>query len=355
MHNKRIVRIALAGPLLALLGLLTVPLMGASGGGALPPTVIAGIDPRALTAYQAADGWCDGLRWQLLAGIGHIESGHGTTGGAIDPGNGEATPWIFGPPLDGSAGVRAMPIGDWLDWWGLTGPWQQAVGPMQGLPGTFTAWQIDGDDDGIFNPHDIDDAVPTAANHLCGGPDGKIDDERTALLRYNRSGTYATKVLAYAESLAAAAVPVGGMVCPVTGPVSFIDTWGAPRSGGRQHKGVDMFGAAGTPVVAPVAGLAEQTTNELGGLAFRLWGDDGNFYYGAHLSAFAPTRGQVTAGTILGYVGTSGNARGTPPHLHFEIHPERRRGDPANAQNPTPAVAAACSTNRLGIGLTGGS
>lgn len=350
-------RAALAAPLLALAGLLAVPFMGASGGSALPPTALAGIDPTALAAYQAADGWCHGLRWELLAGIGHVESGHGTTGGAaIDPDTGEATPWIFGPPLDGSPGVLALPIGRWLDWWGLAGPWQQAVGPMQFLPATFTTWHIDGDDDREFNPHDIDDAVPTAANYLCGGPDGRITDEREALLRYNRSDTYATKVLAQTEAIAAAtSAPVGGIVCPVSGPVSFIDTWGAPRSGGRQHQGVDMFAAAGTPVVAPVAGTAEQTTNELGGLAFRLWGDDGNFYYGAHLSSFAPARGDVKAGTVLGYVGTSGNARGTPPHLHFEIHPGRGRGNPANPVNPTPTVTAACTSHRMGIGLTGGS
>jgi len=350
-------RAALAAPLLALGGLLAIPIMGASSGSALPPTAVAGIDPKALAAYQAADGWCDGLRWELLAGIGEVESGHGTTGdAAIDPDTGEATPWIFGPPLDGGPGVQALPIGRWLDWWGLAGPWQQAVGPMQFLPATFTTWQIDGDDDLEFNPHDIDDAVPTAANYLCGGLGGRIADERGALLRYNRSDTYASKVLAQAEAIAAAtSAPVGGIVCPVSGSVSFIDTWGAPRSDGRQHQGVDMFAAAGTPVVAPVPGTSEQTTNELGGLVFRLWGADGNFYYGAHLSAFGPARGDVKAGTVLGYVGTSGNAKGTPPHLHFEIHPGRSRGGPTTPVNPTPAVAAACTSNRMGIGLTGGS
>jgi hypothetical protein len=352
VNNPRSLRAALSVPLLALAVLLTVPLMGASSGSTIPPIAVAGIDPRVLAAYQSAGGWCDGLRWELLAGIGYVETGHGTTGGAsTDPATGEANPWIFGPPLDGSPGIQALPIGNWLDWWGLTGPWQQAVGPMQFLPGTFTAWQIDGDHDGTFNPHDIDDAAPTAAHYLCGGPDGHISDERAALLRYNRSDTYATKVLAYAEGLAATAAAIGGIVCPVTGPASFIDTWGAPRSGGRQHQGVDIFAAAGTPVVAPVAGTAEQTINELGGLSFRLWGDDGNFYYGAHLSAFAPTHGPVTAGTVLGYVGTSGNAQGTPPHLHFEIHPGRRRGGPTNATNPTPTVATACSSYRLGIGI----
>lgn len=352
MDKNRVATIA-AAPLLLLFGLLMLPLLGATGGGALPATV-AGIPDRALAAYQATDRWCDGLRWELVAAIGFVESGHGTTGGAAIDESGEANPWIFGPPLDGSPGVRALAIGDWLDWWGLPGPWQQAVGPMQFLPGTFEAWGVDGDNDGTTNPHDIDDAAVSAANYLCDGRDGAITDERAALLRYNNSDTYASKVIAYAEALAVQPVAINGLVCPVAGPVSFTDTWGAPRSGGRQHKGVDMFATAGTPVVAPVAGVAARTNNELGGLSFRLWGDDGSFYYGAHLSAYAPATGDVEAGTILGYVGTSGNARGTSPHLHFEIHPGRTQGEPASPVNPTPAVAASCESHRLGLGLSGG-
>ena len=356
MQNQRggLLRSVLGGGTLLLTGLLTVPMLGASGAPP-PPTQVTGIPQPALRAYQAASDYCSGLRWELLAGIGSVESGHGTIGGATaDPDTGTVTPWIFGPPLDGSPGIRALPIGRWLGWWGLPGPWQQAVGPMQFLPGTFTAWAIDADDDGTTNPHDLDDAAMTAANYLCQGADGEIADERSALLRYNRSDAYVADVLAYADALESASIPTDGVVCPVAGPVSFIDTWGAPRSGGRQHKGVDMFAAYGTPVVAPVAGRAEQSNNSLGGLSFRLWGDDGNFYYGAHLSAFGSGFGHVDAGTILGYVGTSGNAQGTSPHLHFEIHPGRRPGNPSTPINPTATVAASCATQRLGVGLSGG-
>jgi hypothetical protein len=337
--------LALATPLLVLAGMLAIPVFAASGSGALPVTPIGGIPERALQAYRAAGGWCEGLRWELLAGIGWVESRHGSTAGAtIDPETGEARPWILGPPLDGSPGVRRLPVAQWLGWWGLSGPWQQAVGPIQFLPATFEAWAVDGDDDGLVNPHDIEDAATTGANYLCGGPDGKISDEREALLRYNRSETYVLEVLAYASRLAA---PLGGgILCPVAGPTSFTDTWLAPRSGGRLHQGVDMFAAHGTPVVAPVAGIAEQSRSTLGGLGFRLWGDDGNFYYGAHLASFGPHWGRVEAGTLLGYVGNTGNARGTPPHLHFEIHPDRSPGDAAAAVNPTPAVSAACDSSR---------
>lgn len=356
-RHSRLLPAAGAALALCLVTTTAIPILAVTGGGAAPPIgAWAGIPARALQAYQATDDWCTGLRWELVAAIGQVESGHGSAGGGqLDPDTGEVAPWIFGPPLDGSEGVKALPIGNWVDWWGLTGPWQQAVGPMQFLAPTFDRWSADADEDGTANPHDIDDAAASAANYLCGGIEGEITDERAALLRYNNSGAYADKVLAIADSFSDVVLLVGdGWLCPVAGPVSFIDSWGAPRSGGRTHKGVDMFARRGTPVVAPVSGTVEHRSNSIGGPSFHLWGEDGSYYYGTHLDAYGPIAGWVDAGTVVGYVGDTGNARGTSPHLHFEIHPGRERGEPSAPVNPTPVVATACEANRLGVGIGGG-
>jgi peptidoglycan LD-endopeptidase LytH len=130
----------------------------------------------------------------------------------------------------------------------------------------------------------------------------------------------------------------GGWICPVQGARSFIDSWGAARAGGRSHQGVDLMSPRGTPVVIPVSGLVQLKTGGIGGLTFRLDGDDGNWYYGAHLDAYAGPSGRLSAGTVVGYVGDSGDAKGTGTHLHFEIH----IGGYGNPVNPYPTVARHC-------------
>jgi murein DD-endopeptidase MepM/ murein hydrolase activator NlpD len=337
--------VAAALPTLALIATAAHPASGGNGP----------VADRAAAAYRAAATRCPGLTWELLAGIGHVESGHGTAHGAtVDPDTGEATPWIYGPPLDGRRGTQRLPIGTWHGWWGLPGPWEQAVGPMQFRAPTFARHATDGDHDGTPNPHDLDDAAATAATYLCAASGGAVTDPRAALAHYNRDPRYADQVLAYANQLtqAAAATPVGAGICPIAGPTTFTDTWGAPRSGGRTHKGVDMFAAHRTPVLAPVPGVVEHFNDGLGGLSFRLWGDDGTYYYGTHLSAYGHA-GRVLAGATTGYVGNTGNAATTPPHLHLEIHPGRRPGDPPNPVNPTPTAAAWCASNRQGAVLDG--
>ena len=132
---------------------------------------------------------------------------------------------------------------------------------------------------------------------------------------------------------------VDGKVCPIGTPNGFIDSWGFPRSGGRTHQGVDMFAAYGTPLYAVADGVIHRVyTNPLGGLAINLIDTDGNMYYYAHLSSASVTAGQkVRAGDVIGANGDSGNARGTPPHLHWQYHP----GNGA-AVNPYPLAYALC-------------
>jgi murein DD-endopeptidase MepM/ murein hydrolase activator NlpD len=142
-------------------------------------------------------------------------------------------------------------------------------------------------------------------------------------------------------SVAAPSTPIvtgSGFICPVQGAVSFVDSWGAPRSGGRRHQGVDMMSPEGTPTVAPVSGTVSHRGNSLGGMSWYVDGDDGNLYYGTHLSAYANEgAGHVSAGTVIGYVGHTGNASANAPHLHFEIRPGG-----GSAVNPYPTVRAAC-------------
>ena len=127
---------------------------------------------------------------------------------------------------------------------------------------------------------------------------------------------------------------VDAIVCPMPGS-AYSDTWGAPRSGGRSHEGVDMLAPMGVPIYAVVGGTVSFSQNRLGGNAASLIGDNGNRYYYAHLSSFEGQGGRVVQGDVIGYNGDTGNARGTP-HLHFEIQPGR-----GLAVNPTPSVRAA--------------
>lgn len=118
----------------------------------------------------------------------------------------------------------------------------------------------------------------------------------------------------------------GAWVCPVPGG-KYVNDWGFPRAGGRFHAGNDLFAPRGTEVLAPVGGQIKLMTGPVGGLQFYLYGDDGVTYVGTHLDAFGRS-GRVEAGQVIGYVGDTGNARGGPPHLHFEMHPGD--GDPVN-------------------------
>jgi murein DD-endopeptidase MepM/ murein hydrolase activator NlpD len=130
-------------------------------------------------------------------------------------------------------------------------------------------------------------------------------------------------------------------VCPVDGASSFSDTWGAPRSGGRVHTGVDISASRGTPLVAIESGRISRLANgSLGGISLYLHGNSGDVYYYAHLDAWADglAAGQkVEAGDPVGIVGTTGNSPSWAPHLHLGWRPGG--GDLAN---PYPMINSLC-------------
>lgn len=130
---------------------------------------------------------------------------------------------------------------------------------------------------------------------------------------------------------------MGDMACPVAGPVSFVDSWGAPRAG-HSHEGVDMLSDYGTPVVAIASGTASYVAYDgSGGNMIFLDGDDGNSYWYMHNQENLVSVGQrVEVGEQIATVGDTGNAAGTS-HVHFEFHPGG--GD---AVNPYPLVAPLC-------------
>lgn len=114
------------------------------------------------------------------------------------------------------------------------------------------------------------------------------------------------------------------------------DTWQAPRGTNRRHEGQDIFAPRGTPVLSATSGYIYNIgENSLGGQTVSVVSKGGRIYYYAHLDSYAQgieVGDRVTPRTVLGYVGTTGNAQGTPPHLHFGVY------TPTGAINPLPLL-----------------
>lgn len=168
-------------------------------------SVRTGIPSRAVAAYAGAAlrvaetrPEC-GLGWNTLAGVGAVESAHGSHRGASIDAEGRVAPEIIGVPLDGSEGVMEIPDTDdgVLD--GDT-RWDRAVGPMQFIPTTWDRYAQDGNLDGQADPHHIDDAVLAAAVYLCERGGDLTDDDgwNAAIMAYNQSLEYAWRVADHA-------------------------------------------------------------------------------------------------------------------------------------------------------------
>lgn len=128
----------------------------------------------------------------------------------------------------------------------------------------------------------------------------------------------------YMVRLGAMPVPVA-LPVPVAGvkPSGLVDTWGGARSEGRRHEGIDIFAKKGTPVLSSTEGVVLRVgTNRLGGQVVWVLGPGGQRHYYAHLDRYGDVHMgmRLAPGSVVGYVGNTGNARTTPPHLHYGIY-----------------------------------
>ncbi|TCJ99776.1 transglycosylase protein with SLT domain [Nocardia alba] len=188
----------------------TVPLQSISlptGSGALGiPEIVLAAYRNAELAMESAQPGC-GLTWNLLAGIGRIESGHASNG-RTDPAGTTTTP-IFGPALDGTLpGNEVIKEAD--------GGFVRALGPMQFLPSTWVHYAADGNGDGAADPHNVFDAALAAGKYLCSGGLNlrEAAQELRAVLRYNNSMSYAANVLSWSAAYRTGGAPSQVAISP---------------------------------------------------------------------------------------------------------------------------------------------
>ncbi|MFJ3714109.1 MULTISPECIES: C40 family peptidase [unclassified Streptomyces] len=212
--------VLLATPLMVVFAAARKPAQPAMGNVASA----SGIPPRMLAAYQRAAALlpdevpgCKGMRWPVLAGIAEIESHHAT--GHTIAANGDITPHILGPVLNGSGSggnTASFPDSDNGEWDGDTGH-ERAVGPFQFLPSTWRTSGRDGNGDGRRDPHNADDAALGAAVYLCGkGRDLTVRSQlKSAIFQYNHSDAYVSDVLGWIDrytALGDGQIRIGGSV-----------------------------------------------------------------------------------------------------------------------------------------------
>lgn len=167
----------------------------------------AGIPGPALLAYARATlrapGSC-GLGWTTLAGIGWVESQHGTIGGRTIRADGTSSSRILGPALDGVGPVAAIRATAGSTRWHGDPEWDHAVGQMQFIPTTWDLWASDGDGDGVSSPNDIDDSAWAAARYLCTGDRDLTTGAgwATGVFSYNQAQVYVDSVHAAATTYA---------------------------------------------------------------------------------------------------------------------------------------------------------
>ena len=368
----------LASPLVMIFALVSLAGGAASGataaGQALfdPSTeAIEDIPPQLLDLYATHAGACSGLPWQVIAGIGKVESNHGRFGGSSIGTDGVVRPSIIGIPLNGQNGTAAIVDTDdgALD---RDTIWDRAVGPFQFIPTSWTIYGRDGNGDGRRDPHNIFDAVPAAVAHLC--PHGSVTDVEAAIFAYNRSADYVALVLEWAATytgpLSAVGPLVGGYAYPA--PLGYATEAIATRSH-HTYPAADIGLPVGTSLYAMADGVVATVVANAGiyqpdgpgrcGNTVVIEGVDGARYTYCHLSLVTVATGeQVAAGDLLGFSGgqpgTPGAGNTTGPHLHLSVRVYGQSVCPQPMllgiirQTPIPPTAApssGCIAGQVGI------
>ena len=223
---------------------------------------------RAETVINAADETCN-IDWQLLGAVGYVESNHGRFGGSTLGADGVSRPAIYGIPLDGTNDTQAIEDTD-AGQYDRDKIWDRAVGPMQFVPATWSTVGVDADGDGQRDPQNINDAALAAAVYLCSGPDdlGSEAGRHGAVLRYNRSPSYADQVLrTRAAYLRGDYAAVPDQIVPATAMSASSGRADEAASGengaaraGRSPRGGD--GATGRPTSAPDPDRGGQASTE---------------------------------------------------------------------------------------------
>lgn len=312
---------------LVLLVLLYAPASGgcvpAAEGGEMTdariPAEYAGLVNDAATTYGVSAPWLAGMLQAESAWNPRAVSRAGAQGlGQLMPGTarrlGVSDPFDPAQNIDGSARYLKQQYERF-------GSWELALAAYNAGPGAVIRYG----------------GIPPFAETRAYVP-------RVKTLAEQYGAEHSAAVVVCIEGVADAAegpIIAGETACPIGRPHHFTDTWGAPRSGGRTHKGVDMFADAGVPLYAYRSGTVRLSSSRLGGISLWIATNSGDRYYYAHLSSYAEgitTGSRVQVGDLVGYNGNTGNAQFTPPHLHWEVHPG---GGPA--VNPTPYASAACS------------